>query len=320
MLFTGPILKDENRYVHTAVYGVAGNIYEFKDLSMKPGSWVGSRVRDYDPGNDMCLKTARVSYIYTRVTNNWLAAIRALSGKDVPEIDYLLRLDDVVIPPVVPELTEEQKDCCLKSLYSLLHCTPNQGVGISPARQGNCDLYRLCPFCRYRKTRELFLAFKPYLSEGKKLAVTSFLTPMEELHPEYPVIGDAHSVIGKAIRSKRDWICDVLITQPYRIFHDEGKPEMFWKSYLVAVVEEDAALPVIEDLCPGSIAGAEMLSDGVVREYEPTLAGLSNALRAVMGYPGWLLRHEHDNRFLYDLARVLIPFNVFKMATHGMRD
>lgn len=321
MLFTGPIYSGENRYVHTAVYGVVENIPEFQELSKNPRCWVGNRVRNYDPNNDLSRAAARISYIYTRVTNNWLAAIKALSGSEVPvdRIEYLLRLDDVVIPSEIPKLTEEQMRRCLKGLYNLLHCTPNQGVGISPVREGNCDLYRLCPFCRYKKTRELFLAFEPHLSEGRELAVTSFLTPMDELHPGYPVSSDVHSVIGKAIRSKREWICDVFITQPFRKYFVDSEPEMFWKSSLVAVKEEGAELSSIEDLCPNEIKGAEMISEGVSRGYNPTLAGLSTALRPVMGYPGWLLRHEHDKRFMYDLSRILIPTNVFKMAFHGMR-
>lgn len=321
MLFTGPIYTDENRYVHSAVYGVTESIPEFMELSKDRRSWVAQRVRRYDPEDDLSRAAARVSYIYTRVTNNWLAAIRLLSGTEVPEIDsdYLLRLNDVVIPHEAPELTGEQLERCLSGLYNLLHCTPNQGVGISPQRTGNCDLYRMCPWCRYKKTRELFLTLLPYLSSSKKLAVTSFMTPMEGMSSEYFANSDAHSVIGEAIQKNRDWICDILITLPYRVYLNDGDSEMFWRTSLVAVAEEDKAVPSIEDLSPSSIPGARMISDGTVCFYKPTLAGLSAALRPVMGYPGWPLRHEHNRQFLCDLARTLIPRDVFRMATHGIR-
>lgn len=316
MKVTGLHLDGTNRPIHDAVYKPAGT-REFKTRVDTPDC---DLFRDVSMRSNTYLKkhAALIVFIHQR-SRALMASIVEVLSDDSGYGDIYRKLIDTVDVNVtsVPRLNNDLLSSCRKRLMDMVSCAPNQGFSSTSNLAFSCDQYRLCPWCRYKKVRQIFDAFVPYLDPEHEVCVTHFMSPCDPTLLSINSSRTAYAKITKAIGAGRDWVCDYLITLPTHVRSLDGEYRLVWRTSLIAIVPEGQPLKAPEALAPKKIDGATMMSDGVVYRYPATTDGLRDAFKPIMGYPKWMLTSKLTDRLLADFLTVLCVGDQYRAEPHG---
>lgn len=316
MKVTSLQLDGTNRPIHDAVYKPAGT-REFETLVDAPGS---DLFRQVDMGGGSYLKkhAALIVFIHQRSRALMASIVEVMDGDSGYGNLYRKLIDTVSVNVTSsPELSDEQFSSCRRKLVNTVSCAPNQGFASFPKLTLSCDQYRLCPWCRYKKARQIFDAFVPYLNSESEVCVTHFMSPCD---PEALSINSSKAAYGKimkAIGAERDWICDYPITLPAKVRSLDGEYRLVWRTSLIAIVPKGQPLAVPEALAPKKIDGATMISNGVVYRYSATTDGLRDAFIPIMRYPQWMLGSSLTDWLLADMLTVLCVGDQYRSEPHG---
>ena len=309
-------LDGANRPIHDAVYKPAGT-REFKALVNMQGCDLFRNVSVR--GNPHIEQHAALIVFIHQRSRALMASIVELMDDDPGYGNLYRELIDTVNIKVTssPELSDELFSSRRKKLVSMVSCAPNQGFASFPKLELSCDQYRLCPWCRYKKARQIFEAFVPYLDPEHEVCVTHFMSPCDPMALSINSSNAASGKITKAIGAGRDWVCDYLITLPAKVRSLDGGYRLVWRTSLIAIVPKGQPLEVPEALAPKKIDGATMISNGVVYRYSATADGLRDAFIPIMRYPRWMLGSSLTDWLLADILTVLCVGDQYRAEPHG---
>jgi hypothetical protein len=262
---------------------------------------------------------ARIVFLHQR-KQALLAAMINLLGDEpmfgVPQVDLL---GEVEVSAVRPELlTDRQRQLCRALLLNMFYCAPNQGFISDWPRDLSCVQYRLCPWCRYKKTHLLFNTLSSFLGDDREVCVTHFMSPCKPAKLDLNSPEAAYEKVARSIRDQRDWICDYLITLPVQIRGNDGVYRLVWRTSLIAIAPKGQILSVPESLAPKNIEGSTFMSDGVVYHYPADLKGLGNAFTSVTGYPKWMQSQHLTDDLLTNVLTVLLAGDRNRAVAHGI--
>jgi hypothetical protein len=320
MNVTGLILKDANRFIHEAVYRPAAT-RECRELVEDFGSPLYDRVAIKSSRPHVLQSAARIVFIHERTQALSAAAINLLSdepwfGGRRPVPHGLAQID---VRAQKPAMSAELQSC-RAGLFDIHYCTPNQGFFTDSGREKpkSCKQYRLCPWCRYKKTREIFESLLPLLDPERRVCVTHYFSPCCPEALDLNTSLKAGEKVCRSIRDARSWPADYVITLPHHV-RSADRYRLVWRTSLIAVVNKDELFTPLDDLAPKKIRDATFLSDGVVYRHAATSKGLSQALARVTAYPRWMLSKSLSDELLADLLTVLLAGDRNRAVAHGLR-
>lgn len=314
------IFINNNRFIHDAVYKPA-ETKEFFQVLDDPLNWLYPHIAMGHHNSYMSRCAARIVYIGLRSRALMAALANFLLDRPFYSEGLIEQYSAVNARADFREqLTSQQLSNCAYLLHNMIYCTPNQGfVNSSPGDAKSCDQYRLCPWCRYRKARQLFNALAALLGPGRNICVTHFMVSCRSNKFDLNSPRVAYEKVARSIRDQRDWFGDYLITLPQRIRASDKTWHLVWRTSLIAVTEEDKLLPLPESLAPKHIKGANFLSDGIVYCFPAEPEGLRDAFSLVMGYPKWMLTTDLANDLCRDILTVLLAGDRNRAVPHGLR-
>ena len=296
MIIKGVKTKGWDRYAHEAVFGSVSSMKQIQAILSQDQN-VPSEIEDlvdfkWQTSKGVFLHTLRVAMVYTMWQRNLDRMIENKYNTD-----------------------------SLGALHEMKRCAPD-GVFTDLSNPIHCRLYRMCPWCRYRKTLEMLERMGKHLKQAKRIAVTQFSS--YALMADMDLEGN-RKVIEATCKKQNHWLGDFVITLPVWL-QDTFYNNQWSSSYLSAwetsiIAFDDGSAPLI--LPENSITpkarkkhGMYFSSGGgwVVWENN-TKKSLSEALKLVTGYPLYLLSKELDpieSPFVLDNA------NQLRAVGHGI--
>lgn len=330
MRVAGITLKANNRHIIDSVYRPAGTA-EFGKLFDDPTSWVHASVTMSRQSDYLYRTAALIGYIHYRTRALIASIVNLLSDNTIYDEERVASLPSVEVTASRPDaLTDEMRHRCVYLLNNMYSCTPNQGFWTAGTQQRamSCDQYRLCPWCRYRKSLEMFNAlsflFPSEGAEARDICVTHFMSICDPMALDLNSPAQAYQKVARSIADNRDWLGDYVVTLPRQVRtdvygDDAARYEMVWRTSLIAITEHGFDLPLPEALSPMKIEGAHFISDGVVYRYPAEPAGLRDAFKTVMGYPKFMLSSELTDELLGIILTVLSAGDRNRAVPHGLR-
>jgi len=319
MKITNLHLDETNRFIHDSVYKTSAT-KEFLSLVKNKQSdlFKGVSIKE---SLYLQKQAALIVYIHRRSRALMASIVEVLDGDDKDYAGMYRSIIDTVSVEVNRSLnlTSEQFNASRSRLVKMVSCTPNQGFSSVPKlrQTTSCDQYRLCPWCRYRKARQIFDAFLPYLTTSHQICVTHFDTLCDPENLSVLCEKKSYSKITKAINAGRDWICDYMITLPTHVRGGDGVYRLMLRTSLIAIVPAGQPLCAPEALAPKNLDDASIVSDGVVLRFPGSSDGLTDAFKRVVGYPKWMLFPTLTDKRLFDILTVLALGDRFRAEPHG---
>lgn len=152
-------------------------------------SWVHDGVAMSRKNYHLYRNAALIAYIHRRTQALAASVVNLLSDEPVHYNEWFQSLPPVKVTASRPAgLTKEERGRCVKPLNDMLYCTPNRGFGntlkLAKREMKSCDQYRLCPWCRYEKTLDLFDDLSELLQDDREVCVTHFMSICDPMSRE----------------------------------------------------------------------------------------------------------------------------------------
>jgi len=238
----------------------------------------------------------------------------------------------------------EPKDS-LKKLASMKACPPagvvekkkeiNLAGHAAPLKPGDhstekeenlyhCDIYQLCPWCRYRTTSRMYPKLNPLLTPNRKIVVVQFKALVDGLHPDMDYGHDNHKKLMDAWRSKNEYVGGYTITLPewhaLHDYHDKGalpQHSMTLNTYVILITEKSQTVKPFHQCTPSTLQHPNYLTVPTTLEWKANVGGLRAALKFVMQHPLQMLTTKHAPTFPREVETVFNTRSFFEKAPLG---
>lgn len=216
-------------------------------------------------------------------------------------------LDEWDLDPEVWALGPDTEEVAIDALNRMKSCFP-AGVTydseIDSHKIMDCERYSVCPWCRFRKAKQIMKSLDACRADAKQLAYIKLTAPVMLMPSHEDYIQSYKAVINSICKKRPLFFADYVVTVPnWRAvsYGDDLDFTFNFETTIIGLSHEPTELPLPEDcLSPEMRQRAVFGSDGsggwtVGR---PTLKMLAQAMRTAMGFsPGLLTPHVNPIEF-----------------------
>jgi hypothetical protein len=213
-----------------------------------------------------------------------------------------------------------------KVLTSMKTCPP-AGVVTEIETDGairSCDIYQLCPWCRYRKATAIYRKLRPLLQTGRKITVVHVKNLVDGSHLDNEFGHDNHKKLMDAWRAKNKYVGGYTITLPeWHMLHDYQDTgsladySLTLNTYVIAITDESDHIKAFHNCAPATLDTSFFLSNPSTPEWKANIGGLRDALKSVMKHPLQMLAAQHALDFPFQIETVIQARSYFESTVLG---
>ena len=298
MIIKGVKMKRWDRYAHETVFGPVSSLKQIRDI-LDQQQEVPTEIEDlisfrWKTHPSVFHHTLRVALLYSK----WQTVLERM-------------ITDSALNPAH-----------FNALHEMKRCAPD-GVFTDIPNPIHCRLYRVCPWCRYRKALEILEHLGSKLKRNQPIAIAKILSPLEESHDG---VAGYDRVIQATCKERNHFLGDYVITLPSWLQnrdHINQAPGNYlysgmWETSIIAYAKKGSPLVLPEEAVTAKArekAGMNFHTPGGWVVWESgTKEALSEALKYAMAYPLYLLSKQMEAE---DINRILSRGNTMRAVGHG---
>jgi hypothetical protein len=199
----------------------------------------------------------------------------------------------------------------MTTLASMKTCFPAGVITDMEDDRRSCDIYQLCPWCRYKATTKIYQQLRPMLSRSRKIIVSGFLNKANEIPMDLEIDNEVRHQLTTGWRKKNKLMGGYTITLPeWHALHDISNPRalpcysLSFNTFMVAVAENSEEVKAVHH-CTDSKSTEIYAIATPMLQWKANAAGLQAALGYVMKYPTQLLATRHACTFASEIETVI---------------